>query len=124
MKVILALNTANQETETQVLTAQDFQPTVLNGRYTHDNGEAIEETSYLVEVSTDRQLAELVAIAQEHKQESILVLDDQNNAKLLYMSDYRTLDLGVFTNCTKDEAEASEAYSFNPITNEYYICVS
>ena len=121
--IILALNTQDQFTDLTILKQNGFEAKPLIGQYQHETGRIVKESSYLIKVESGRDLLTIKNLAKFHQQESILVLDLDQNAELLYISSGKVQNIGVFTNCTEAEAKSSQSHTFDPISKEYYICV-
>ena len=122
--VILALNTSSTISDRAILQLAGFRPKLLTGVYMHLNGTTTNEASYRVEVETEQDLTRLKEIAAEHGQESILIIDGELKSTLFFINTSETTDLGVYTNCTRDEALSESAYTLDPQSGEYFICVS
>lgn len=104
------------------LKARDFNRSVLAGRYTYENGTAETETSFNVPMGSDACYDEILELAfGEYKQESVLLLDADNNAVLLY-NDGKKESIGVFTEVSQDEAWNSSAMSYDSSLDKWYIC--
>jgi hypothetical protein len=106
-----------------VLKGVTFKP--IQGQYKHDNGEVSNELGYFVESNTavnDHELFELVKeLCLVHNQESFLNIDTERNARLIY-NNGKARSIGVFTCVNESEALASEAFTYCPKTNYYFIC--
>jgi hypothetical protein len=68
----------------------------------------------------DGNLFSILAFAKEYNQESILYLDNQRLATLIYSMN-NMVSLGLFKGVSEAHAKSKDAYTFNPITNTYYI---
>ena len=114
---ILALNLDSVEAEHKAISkflGYDYERPPLDGCY---KGEV--ERSYILEVGSVG-LFGILAFAKEYNQESILYLDNQRLATLVYSMD-NMVSLGLFKGVSEDHAKSKDAYTFNPITNTYYI---
>jgi hypothetical protein len=114
--VILALNLDSVEAEHNAISkflGYDYERPALDGCY---KGEV--ERSYILEV--DGNLFSILAFAKEYNQESILYLDNQRLATLIYSMD-NMVSLGLFKGVSEAHAKAKDAYTFNPLTLTYYI---
>lgn len=85
-----------------------FKP--LKGKY-----KGTTESSFIVEM---RSVVEDIAASFE--QESILVLDPWNNAKLVFTNSEQVENIGKLIKVTSDEALALDAWSYRPDLNQYY----
>jgi hypothetical protein len=115
--VILALNLDSVEAEHKAISSflgQGYKRQPLDGCY---KGEV--ERSYILEVGS-KSLQDILAFSKEYNQESILYLDNQRLATLIYSMDNMT-SLGLFKGVSEAHAKSKDAYTFNPITNTYYI---
>lgn len=120
---IISLNTSTVRRDVNVLEFAGFEPKLFTGSYQHLDGTIVSESSYRVEVRTESELVRLKELAASYNQESILVLDGDNNATLVYLERYLTIDLGVFTRCTEEEAVSQPNYSYDE-NGDYWICVA
>jgi hypothetical protein len=88
---------------------------VLSGRY---KGE--DETSYIINKKNEHLIQPLV-----EQQESVLELTETNKKgarhAVLKMTNGTIAMLGDFIAVPQGEAESAEAYTFDPITNQYFI---
>lgn len=102
----------------------------LLGKYTMAGSDCdltVSEYSYLF--TEDMVTFEQVMnVAKEFEQESVLFLDNQRNAYLLYLSQEDKYPspmcgeyLGRFIEVSKEIAEDKPAFTFDPTTNKYYI---
>lgn len=94
---------------------------IVEGVYTHDNGEQVREASFMV-ILKDGVYDVVESLAKQFNQESILVSDDLRKSKLVYMYDNKEVDLGKFQAVSQEEAENSPAYTYDPIQDLYFIC--
>lgn len=118
--VILAVNTITQSTDEtfieQGLTKRPIKH--LTGCY-----KGTTERSYLIPLTHGLLLADCTAFAKEHNQESILYLDNQRNAYLVYCDKDQSEYLGTFTAVSRDRATGGDAWTYDPITKQYYMVV-
>ncbi len=78
------------------------------------------EQSFLVVYSNDQELALLNNFAKSFQQESILVLDEDRNASLMYCKDRKIEALGRLREVTKEKARELDAYT---LTNDAYFTI-
>lgn len=102
-----------------------------SGKYTYADGRTMLEDCYIVSLDAwateSRDIAQLVAIAAEFGQESLLYLDEERNATLIIVDTGERIPLGWMKACTLAEAEKSKGYTlvsgvYHTITDEqrYY----
>lgn len=77
-----------------------------------------EESSILM---SQEHLSLAISIARDHKQETILLLDSDRTAELLYVESGEREHIGTLRAVTRDEAETRLSCSYNPVTKTYYI---
>ena len=111
--VIFALNTVNDELRLRQagLKANNYKR--LQGMY-----KGIAEDSYIVDMA---HIDLVIDLAIEHKQESILLLDEDRNAKLVYLADMSEESLGQLVEVSASEASNQLAYTYNPETKQYWV---
>jgi hypothetical protein len=115
--VILALNLDSIEAEHNAISkflGYEYERPALDGCY---KGEV--ERSYILEVN-GKDLTDILAFSKEYNQESILYLDNQRLATLIYSMD-NMVSLGLFKGVSEAHAKSKDAYTFNPLTLTYYI---
>ena len=93
-----------------------------------------EERSYLILLPKDGPetsgaiLDIIIALAKEHGQESILIVEPiTRDAHLLYINNDYTLgttDMGKFTQVTEQTALSSDSWIYDPENDQYYQCIS
>lgn len=84
------------------------------------------EQSFVVKIDDQKKEDLLFSIAQEFEQDSVLVLDSDRNAHLVYLQPKdqgRAENIGVFTAVSKEIAEQNQAYTYDPLTDTYFICL-
>lgn len=114
--VIISFNCISPVYEENILNGWGFTKyKQVNGRY---NGN--DERSWLVLFNGPIQLKELFAVAKQYKQESILVVDSERNAELLYMDDGRREKVGRFKSVKECCAKAGDNYTYCPQLDTYY----
>lgn len=78
------------------------------------------EKSFMVEVQDRYDMLWIKRLAEHFKQESILYVNEKNQATLLYLESKKIEKLGIFHKVPKSVADNLEAYT---MTNEgYYAC--
>jgi len=115
--MILALNLKNKEIETDALLDAGLVFKDLTGSY-----KGVQERSYLVLTHTDTAFNAALKLAQKTEQESVLILDEDRNAKLMYLNDMHQIEIGKLTPVSQDEALKQDAWTFSHDLNQYYIC--
>lgn len=113
--VIFALNSPNDELRLRQagLKANNYKR--LQGMY-----KGIAEDSYIIDMA---HIDLIIDLAIEHKQESIMVLDEDRNAKLVYLANMSEESLGQLVEVSASEASNQLAYTYNPETNQFFITV-
>ena len=79
----------------------------------------VESPSYSVVVP--KLNASLIELFRACKQESVLVVDNNNKAKLIYLKDLREEHIGTYKKVTKKEALKSDAYTMDLLNFNYYM---
>ena len=81
----------------------------------------VQNPSYIIEL-TDKTLGEVLAFATNNNQESILHLDNERRASLLFAVPVESdIQLGMFKAVPKSIALQSDNWTMNPTINQYYI---
>lgn len=120
--VLFALNLESKALELKTLADHGITKfKAVDGSY-----KGSKESAYLVPLGPLNGFDTLIKVhrlAKEFNQESILEVDVNRNAQLIYMDAKFQVPtkLGKFQNVSKFEAIASDAYTFDPSTNYYYI---
>jgi hypothetical protein len=115
--VILALNLDSEELEQQAISTflgSEYSRPSLVGCY---KGEV--ERSYIIE-TTSKSLEDILMFAKQYNQESILHLDNERSAVLVYDMD-NMVKLGRFKSASKAIALSNDAYTYSKETHTYYI---
>jgi hypothetical protein len=115
--VIMALNLDSEELEQQAISqflGSEYHRPSLVGCY---KGEV--ERSYIIE-TTSKSLEEITVFAKQYNQESILHLDNERSAVLVYDMD-NMVKLGRFKSASESHALKQDAYTYSQETNTYYI---
>ena len=113
--VIFALNTPDDE-----LRLHQAGLKANNYKRLQDMYKGIAENSYIVDMA---HIDLVIDLAIDHKQESILLLDEDRNAKLVYLADMSEESLGQLVAVSETEALNQLAYTYNPETKQHYITV-
>ena len=111
--VVFALNTPNDELRLHQAGLKANQYKRLQGMY---KGQA--EDSYIVDMA---HIDLVIDLTIEHKQESILVLDETRQAKLVYLKDMSEESLGQLVEVSETEALNQLAYTNNPETKQFWV---
>ena len=83
------------------------------------------EKSFLVNLGTDARfhgsnVLTIMELGRKLRQESVLLIDNEEQAVLKYCETNKTEKLGLFQRVTKEDAVANKAYTH--IGDEYFIC--
>jgi len=105
-------NQDNHQTVVNRLSQLDISHKVLNGRY-----QGIDEKSILVKMD---QLDTVQALCKQFNQESYLHLDKDRVASLRF-TEGRIEKIGNLEAVSKTKALKSDAYTFDPMSNTYFI---
>ena len=113
--IIFALNAGSTGYEESLLNGLGIHCKVLIGSY-----KKVTEYSYIADAS---DLDKLKSLLRETNQESVLYLDNQRNAYLLYALDNYTEQkyIGDWTEVSQQTALKEDAYTFDIETGKYYI---
>lgn len=123
--IILALNAGNTRLEVDILRkngVRDDQVRYLLGVYTHQDDRQVSEHSYLVVCDGAKQREELIALAEQFKQESVLIVNADRSAELYYIAAGRTEHLNQWSEVSEYTAKQEKSYTFDPVTGKYYVC--
>jgi hypothetical protein len=115
--VILALNLSSELEDKKALTnflGYEYKRQALDGCY-----KGTTEKSYILEVG-NKTLEQILEFSKVHNQESILYLDNQRIATLVYSMD-NMVNLGRFKGVSKGHALSKDAYTYSEELNQYYI---
>ncbi len=90
----------------------------------------VEETSYITFYPTDEAkfnhaISKAKHIGRLYSQESILVVDQYRNARLVFCDHVEPIPdvlLGKWIECNEATAKLREAWSYFPLKDKYYIC--
>lgn len=115
--ILCALNTPDVATEFKTISALGVATIPVMGRY-----KGIDEASWLVALHDSADLPKLVRLLMKHNQESYPLVDSTRGATLVYLKDADIQSLGQFVQVDAREALASEAHTYDPHTDTYYVC--
>ncbi len=88
------------------------------------------ETSYITffptdEVTFNHAISKAKHIGRLYSQESLLVVDQYRNAKLVFCDNVdlkEDVPLGKWVECNKETAKLQDSWSYFPLKDSYYIC--
>ena len=118
--VILALNLSSEVEDKKAISEHfniEHTSPVLQGCY---KGQT--ENSYIIEINEleNRSLTDILAFSKIYNQESILFLDNQRNATLIFNMD-EMIKLGTFKGVSELHAKSKDAYTYSPHHDVYFI---
>lgn len=116
--VMLELNLDRIEDERQILKDHGLVFKACLGSY---KGKV--SPSYLVVITKDSDLNICMNLAKTYNQESILYVTSDRDAGLIYINSDEVESLGKFKRVSKQDAESSDAYTYDLSTNQYYMAV-
>ena len=93
--------------------------TRVNFKEVEGSYQGVKEKSFMVELDTEHTLDFFKAMGRWFKQDSILFVNDLNQAVLIFMDNREVVNLGEMKEVSKEVAESSEAFTFIPETNTY-----
>ena len=102
----------------RTLRAQGFATAVCEGAY-----KGVPERSILVideRPNTDECYNAVIRLANVYNQESVLTVDANRNAHLVFCDGRPPVRLGIFTCVSEEEAKAQDAYTSR--AGRYYVC--
>jgi hypothetical protein len=116
--IILEINGPTIEYDIERLSLWGLKPTVqLLGSY-----KGKKNPSYLIEIESKQELRRVLDCAKEANQESVLFLDQDRNATLMFIDMFvGDIELGRLVAVSEEEAKKEENWTFNPVTGVYYI---
>jgi hypothetical protein len=79
-----------------------------------------EETSYLVTDMT--KIKQVIGMAREYNQESILLRDNENNCTLKFLSNNDLIPIGQLKQVSVDAALKSDSYTYSYSLKSYFVC--
>jgi hypothetical protein len=80
----------------------------------------IDETAFMVVVYNFDEVRELIDVAKDYNQDSVLYVDSNRNCFLLG-TDGANLPMGTLKAATKSQALEYNSYIFDSSTNQYYL---
>lgn len=113
--IIMALNTDKDSTILKAHGIVRFK--AVQGSY---KGEL--ETSYVIPFTTLETYQKALFLAKQYNQESILVVDINRDAELIYIDNSKTDKLGKFQCVSKYEALAQDSWT-KDVEKEYYYVI-
>ena len=120
--VLIELNTTNKDTErAEIVKAV---PGAAGVAETVGAYKGQENRSWLVLLKLNHeaeQIQRLIELARVYRQESILVVDEDRKASLVYMEDERQVDLGTLVAVDEKTAKMQDAWTYAPHNSTYYI---
>lgn len=115
--VMLAMNTGNPESEANTLRAMGLGDFVwCKGVY---NG--VSEDSFAVFFNSLEQRLAIQSMARRHNQESILVVDSNRDAELVFFDGTPRIKLGHFRAVPKSVAIENGSYTYVPNMDTYFV---
>jgi len=94
----------------------EYTSTAMVGSY-----KGVQNPSYIIEL-THKTIKDVLSFAIVNNQESILYLDNERRASLMFTDvENGLLDIGTLKAVHKDIALESDNWTLNPNTNQYYI---
>ena len=124
MKVIFSLKYKDIENTTEQLTTYNFLEIVLGLKVTHCEGKYLgkKEHSLMVDDAGNKDIDLIKRIAKQFKQESILLVNPENNQTYLFYFDTEKAEhIGQWTETTKEVAETKLGYTRDLELNKYFI---
>jgi len=112
----MAFNTDNDIAILNDTLGTGFKYSEAQGAY-----KGVKETSLVITYESDSQLKTLIDLGIAYKQESILILDENRAASLLMLGSNELIPLGSFQAVEKSMALQSDAYTYMPNLDQYYI---
>lgn len=116
-------NYANFEETRQLLESKQIPFKVIEGCYKYEDGTICKENSFMVVDDNNESIVRLISsIATRYNQESVLWSDSNRDCLLYYPKNNITDSLGKLMSVSKQEALNSNAYSYDPSTDTYWVC--
>ena len=81
--------------------------------------QGISEKSFMVDLDGNFNLDDFISMGRLFNQDSILFVNDLNQATLIFMDGRESINLGEMKQVTEFEAKSNEAYTFIPELNIY-----
>lgn len=117
MVMALNLDTLGEELAMiKMVTDIDYTLPPLLGSY---EGET--ERSYVFEYSNLSEYLVLLHLAKHTNQESVLLLDENNESTLLFCESGERVPLGQFKSVDQAKALSQAAWSYSPVDNQFYL---
>ena len=124
MKVIFSLKFKDIENTPEQFIAAQFLELVLGLKITYCEGKYLgkKEDSLMVDDAGNKDIDLIKRIAKQFKQESILLVNGNNNRVYLFYFDTETTEhIGQWTETTKEVAETKLGYTRDLETDKYFI---
>ena len=114
---ILAINVGDEQTERDILKSRGFKANKpLVGVY-----KGQEERAWLVPVTDAESRQEIVALAKDYNQESVLFSGIDRTTVLHYVETHKVEEIGVLSAVPEDYAKAQESYTLDPESGQYFV---
>ena len=81
--------------------------------------QGVSEKSFMVDLDGNFNLDDFISMGRLFNQDSILFVNDLNQATLIFMDGRESINLGKMKQVTEFEAKSNEAYTFIPELNIY-----
>ena len=116
---ILALNMKNQSLEFNKLYASGFR---LNETYKLAKGsyKGNEERCYIINASKLSDVAKILELAKEHKQECFILLNEEREATKVF-SNGKSEKMGRLKTVSESEALKHESWTYDYNTDQYFL---
>lgn len=114
---VIALNTESSEKDQQILDFNGF----INYKQVNGVYKGQTELSYVISTPTPETLQNVYNLAKQYSQESILFVDADRNAELVYINTGKRVALGGFKCVNRTEAYQNDAFTHDPSTDYYYL---
>ena len=110
MRIVYAVNNETEENRLRKITGIEE----LIGCYKGNK-----EVSFMESIQNETELNDALKYAERYKQESVLLIDSQNKARLVFLETGKTVEIGTWTQVQK--IEGLEAYTIDKNGN-FFIC--
>lgn len=125
--VVLELNRETELDDLAMLRAAGLRARVVKHVVGSYKGQT--SPSYIIDVggrgehygwTDDAALEQVMRLAAQAGQESVLFLNNKREAKLIYCDDFKSTNLGQFVAVSRDEALKQDGWTLDG--NQFYIC--
>ena len=129
--IIFAVNTEKRPAEELLYVKESMHSGVIDVLPVTGSYKNVQEQSYAAILPMPGQekgqgffiCQSIVELALAHKQESVLIVDANGQAKLMFMNEELSeIDLGEFKAVPEDVARMQESWTYDPRLNTYFIC--